>query len=127
MAAMNLAARNVVLALPESPVTRETAERLRASGWRVHRVADGEALRRLACRMTPEVVVLPADGTDESGWLTCAKLLTAIPRPRVIVVGELTADAAELARFIGAEAPVPANTCATELVDRIEAAQLQSA
>src|SRR5437016_5408891 len=115
MAARDLVGRSVVLALPESAVAAETAGRLRQSGWRVHRVADCESLRGLTCRMTPEVVVLPADGSDESGWLTCAKLLRAIPGLRVIVIGEQTVHGAQLARFIGAEALIPADTSAADL------------
>jgi DNA-binding response OmpR family regulator len=108
----------VVLALPESA---QIADRLRRSGWRVYRVADCDALRRLTCHMTPDVVVLPADGADESGWLTCAKLMRAIPRLRVIVVGEPTAEAADLARFVGAEA-VSSDVTMDELADHIDAA-----
>ncbi|HEX4590641.1 MAG TPA: hypothetical protein VH120_11965 [Gemmataceae bacterium] len=121
-AARNLTERSVVLALPESAVTSEAAERLRESGWRVHRASSCDAVRRMTCRKSPEVVVLPADGFDESGWLTCAKLLRASPRLRVIMVGEPTAEAAEMARFTGVEALVPADVTATELVDRVEGA-----
>ena len=81
----------------------------------VYPVKQLDALSRLTCRMMPDVVVLPADGAD-SGWLTRAKLLRAIPRLRVIVVGELTADTADLARFVGAEAVATVD----DLADRIE-------
>jgi DNA-binding response OmpR family regulator len=121
-AARNLTERSVVLALPESAVTTEAANRLRESGWRVHRASGCDSLRRLACRKSPEVVVLPADGFDESGWLTCAKLLRAAPRLRVIVVGEPTAEASDMARFTGVEALVPADISAADLVDRVEGA-----
>ena len=72
-AARNRTERSVVLALPESGVTTETADRLRWAGWRVFYATTRADLRRLACRMTPDAVVLPAEGPDESGWLTCAK------------------------------------------------------
>jgi DNA-binding response OmpR family regulator len=117
--------RNVVLALPESAVTAEAADRLRTLGWRVHRVADCDALRAFTCHTAPNVVVVPADGPDESGWLTCAKLMRAIPQLRVLVVGEPTGEATRLARFIGAEAPVPANVGAAELADRVSGAAIQ--
>jgi DNA-binding response OmpR family regulator len=124
VAARDNSNRNVVLALPESDVAAETAERLHGFGWRVHRVADCDALRELTCHMAPDVVVLPADGPDESGWLTCAKLMRAIPRLRVLVVGEPTGEATQMARFIGAEAPVPADVGAAELADRVQGAIL---
>jgi DNA-binding response OmpR family regulator len=114
--------RSVVLALPESAVTAEAAERLRRFGWQVHRVADCDALRELTCHTTPDVVVLSADGADESGWLTCAKLMRAMPRLRVLVVGEPTGEATRLARFLGVEAPVPADVGAAELADRVQGA-----
>jgi DNA-binding response OmpR family regulator len=127
VAARETVNRSVVLVLPESIVTAEAADRLRKSGWRVHRVADCNALRDLTCHMTPNVVVLPADGPDESGWLTCAKLMRAIPRLRVLVVGEPTGEATRLARFLGAEAPVPADIGAAELADRVQGVALQTA
>jgi hypothetical protein len=120
------ATRSVILALPESAVTAATAGRLRRKGWRVYCAATCDALRRLTCRITPEVVVLPADGSDESGWLTCAKLLREIPRLRMIVVGEPTADGADYARFIGIEALVPDDIPAYELADYVEGSALQT-
>ena len=99
------ATRTAVLALPESTLSAATAVRLRRSGWRVFPAATCDAVRGLVSRVTPEVVVLPADGSDESGWLTCAKLLRTSPRLRVILVGDPTADGPGYVRFVGAEAP----------------------
>jgi len=118
-AARNIIERSVVIALPESTVTVEAAKRLSHSGWQVYRAATSDSLRRLTCRMAPEVVVLPADGLDESGWLTCAKLMRAIPHLRVIVVGEPSDEATDIARFTGAEALVPTDVTAEELGDRV--------
>jgi len=115
-----LATRTVVLALPDAALAAETAELLGEAGWRVARVAGCAELRRLCCRRMPDAVVLPADGPDESGWLTCAKLLRAAPRLRVVLVGEPTAVNRRLARFIGATAVVPADVSAAELADRME-------
>ena len=101
------ATHSVVLALPNSAVQNAAADRLQRAGWRVYRAATIASLRRLACRLAPEVIVMSVDGSDESGWLTCAKLLRGAPRMRVIVVGETTAKERALARFIGAEALLP--------------------
>jgi DNA-binding response OmpR family regulator len=119
------ATRSVVIALPESHLATETAARLRHAGWRVYRAADCAGLRRLAWRALPEAVVLPASGFDETGWLTCAKLLRASPRLRVILVGEQ--DGREYARFVGAEALVPADATAEELADCVEGSVVQTA
>jgi DNA-binding response OmpR family regulator len=120
------ATRSVILALPNSAVTAATADQLRRKGWRVYCAETCDALRRLTCRLTPEVVVLPADGSDESGWLTCAKLLRENAGLRMIVVGEATAEGNEYARFIGIEALVPGDATADELADQVEGVALQS-
>jgi DNA-binding response OmpR family regulator len=110
------ATRSVVLALPDMT---GVADRLRRTGWRVYPLSDANALRRLTCRMTPDVVVLPAAGSDESGWLTCAKLLRANPRLRVIVVGEQSPETAQMARFVGAEM-ISSTATADELAELID-------
>jgi hypothetical protein len=117
--------RAVILALPESVLLTATIDRLRRAGWRVFQAATINAVRGLARRVAPEVVVLPADGSDESGWLTCAKLLEAMPGLRVIVVSKPTADGTEFARFIGATL-VPGDATAEELADHVEGAALQA-
>jgi hypothetical protein len=116
--------RVTILALPESPFLTATIDRLRRAGWRVYRASTIDAARGLAKRLNPEVVVLRADGADESGWLTCAKLLEAMPGLRVIVVGKPTSDDTEFARFIGATL-VPGDATSEELADHFEGAALQ--
>ena len=110
--------RGVVLAIPEPTLAAATAERLRTLGWQVWRATSPRDARRLAWRHFPEAVVLPADGSDESGWLTCAKLLRAQPRLRVLLVGERTPQADRLARFVGAVGLSGATV--GELVGRVE-------
>jgi hypothetical protein len=119
------ATRTVVFGLPHSTFADEAADRLRRAGWRVYRATDCAGLRRLAWRAMPEVVVLPADGFDESGWLTCAKLLRASPRLRVILVGPAGEQA--YARFVGAEALLPADATAEDLADCVDGAVMQTA
>jgi DNA-binding response OmpR family regulator len=115
--------RGVVLALPGSAAA---AERLRAGGWTVYRAASGEEARRLACRHLPEAVVLPTDGAVESGWLSCAKLLRAQPRLRVLLVGERSAAELRFARYVGAAELVPPGVGADELAERVEGAVPQA-
>jgi DNA-binding response OmpR family regulator len=117
--------RGVVLALPDSPLATATAERLRESGWQVYRAATAEEARRLVGRYAPEAVVLPAEGGGESGWLTCAKLLRARPRLRVVLVGERSVAGPRLARFVGATGLVPPSAGADELAARVTGATLQ--
>jgi DNA-binding NarL/FixJ family response regulator len=109
----------VVLALPDSTRTDAVAERLTARGWRVLWAATATEARRLACRHRADAVVLPVDGPDESGWLTCAKIRCARPRIRVLLVGERTPAALRFARFVGAAALVPADAGAARLAESV--------
>jgi hypothetical protein len=79
----------------------------------------------LAWRVIPEAVVLAADGFDESGWLTCAKLLRASPRLRVILVGGSGGQA--YARFVGAETLLPSDVTAEDLADCVDGTVVQTA
>src|SRR3954469_14053416 len=119
------ATRTVILGLPHSTFADDAADRLRRSGWRVYRATDCAGSRRLAWQAVPEVVVLPADGFDESGWLTCAKLLRASPRLRVILVGPAGEQA--YARFVGAEALLPASATGEDLTDCVEGSVVETA
>ena len=78
------------------------AEALRARGWDVH-TAKAEETVKAAIRKNPAAVVIPVCAVTESGFLTAAKLRRAKPKMKVVLVGERTARAEELARFVGAE------------------------
>lgn len=112
--------RGVVLALPDSTLKAVLTERLRQRGWHVWRAASNCELRKLTATHFPAVVVLAAEGRDESGWLTCAKLLRAQPRLRIVLVGWDDPEAIELARFVGAEALIAPETDPNELIAEIE-------
>lgn len=78
------------------------AEQLRRRGWDVYTAAAGETVR-CAIRKNPHAVVVPTDGACESGYLTAAKIRRAKPKAKVVLVGERTATAERMARFVGAE------------------------
>jgi DNA-binding response OmpR family regulator len=105
----------VILALPDEPRTVTAVSRLRRAGWQVLRAVTPWDARRLACLRGADVVVLPTDGPDESGWLTCAKLRRARPRVRVVLIGERTPEAVRFARFVGAATLVPTDANAAQL------------
>jgi DNA-binding NarL/FixJ family response regulator len=107
--------RQAVLALPHEPLARRTARLLQQEGWNVHAIAARDAAD-LACRMSPAVVVLSAEGDGESGWLTCAKLMATLPKARVILVGETTPINQRFARFVGARALVSPESTPDALV-----------
>jgi DNA-binding response OmpR family regulator len=98
-------ARRVVVALPDSLFGAQAQRLLWQHGLEVHRAADGAAVSRLAWRLKPAVVVLPAESVGESGWLTCAKLMWSQPGTRVVLVGRHVNDRDErFRRFVGAAA-----------------------
>jgi DNA-binding response OmpR family regulator len=114
--------RGIILALPNSTLKAVLTERLRQRGWHVWRAASHGELRRLTATHFPAVAVLAAEGCEESGWLTCAKLLRAQPHMRVFLVGEEDPLAEGLAGFVGAAALVPADVDPGELIAEIEGA-----
>src|SRR5262245_59815438 len=73
-----------VLLLPGQAVN--TADRLRTHGWRVLLAESTCQLRRLTMRTEADVVILHAEGEEESGWLTCAKLQRLPRRPKILLV-----------------------------------------
>jgi DNA-binding response OmpR family regulator len=116
--------RGVILALPDSTLKAVLTERLRRRGWHVWSAASHCELRRLAAAHFPAAAVLAAEGRDESGWLTCAKLQRAQPRMRVILIGHDDSEAECLAGFVGAAALLPPETDPSDLIAEIEGAAM---
>lgn len=90
-----------------------TSDRLREVGADVVTAADADELFTLVVRRNPTAVVLPVDGTRESGHLTCAKLRLTRPKLRVVLVGEPTPRVERFARFVGAEFATAADAALT--------------
>src|SRR5262249_45725908 len=109
----------VALALPDSILTDVVAERLQARGWRVLRAGTPVEIRRLAGRHRLDVVGLPVDSPEESGWIACAKLRCARPRLKVFLTGEQTPAAQRFAQFVGAAGLIPTEVGAAQLVETI--------
>lgn len=75
----------------------------RKLGWEVHLAHSGPEARRLARVVRPAIVVLDAELTGESGWLTCDKLTREQPSLRVILTGpDRQPQRARFATFVGA-------------------------
>src|SRR5262245_33647405 len=94
--------QRVVLALNDTVFAAWMARRLRTLGWGVHSTQSGEEARRLCEQYSPQVVVLDTQLQDQSGWLTCEKILRADPTVKVILLAsqqEPNADA--FAKFVG--------------------------
>ena len=72
-------------------------------GWSVSVAESAEEVRRLVRQLTPEVVLLATRLPDESGWLTCDKLVRENPDTRVFLVDAALSEADhQFAEFVGA-------------------------
>src|SRR5262245_23154492 len=79
----------LVLSLSELPQGAVIERYFQERGWKVQLATDGTDARRLVKKMKASVVILSEQaGAQESGWLTCWKLLSESPNTKVIVVGE---------------------------------------
>lgn len=93
----------LVVAHPDPAYAAQVDRRFRLLGWEVYLANTGVEARRLAQEMQPAVVVLGTDLPDESGWITCRKLLDAIPDQRVVLVAsQRSKDDVAFAEFVGA-------------------------
>ncbi len=92
----------MVLAFAETIRAALSARHFRRLGWEVHLATSGADARRLARALRPQVVVLDTTLPGESGWLTCAKLTLGNPECKVVLVGDVNAEAAEFAETCGA-------------------------
>jgi DNA-binding response OmpR family regulator len=94
----------------------EAAFALHKLGWEITTAATGADARRLACKSRSAAVILPVDGVDESGLLTCAKLARANSKVRVVLVGPDDEEMERFALFAGAMAYVPVGSPVEMLV-----------
>src|SRR5437016_1909719 len=104
--ALNIRPRMIV-AYADSAHAALSARHFRRLGWEVHLAGSGPAARRIADALAPEVVILDTQFPDESGWLTCAKMMLASGARTVVLVSEaVTPEEARLAQIVGAAAIV---------------------
>jgi DNA-binding response OmpR family regulator len=97
----------LVLAHPHPNAQAVLARGFRRLGWDVYLAHSGPEARRLARMLTADMVVLHVDLPEESGWLTCDKLIREQPSVSVILVGDdLSPRHRNLAEFVGASALV---------------------
>jgi DNA-binding response OmpR family regulator len=93
----------LVVANTDPRCALETRRSFRRLGWDVYLAQTGPEARRLSRMLEADLVVLDVDLHDESGFLTCAKLLHERPRIAVVLVGaDPTEQGRQLAGFVGA-------------------------
>lgn len=111
----------LLLAYADSAQAASSCRYFRRLGWEVHLTNTGAEARRLTRLLSPTVVLLDVDLADESGWLTCAKLILEWPQQTVILLSDVVKPAdVEFARLTGAAA-IAARTA--NLVDVVETLQ----
>jgi DNA-binding response OmpR family regulator len=113
----------VVLSLNDSVFAAWIARRIRRLGWGVHLSRSGEEARRLCREYSPQVVVLDTRLLDQSGWLTCEKLLRDDPTLKVILVAsQPEPDGEAFAEFVGPAKLLNQDEGVQAVIDEIVAA-----
>jgi DNA-binding response OmpR family regulator len=110
----------LLLAHPDTAYRANVCRHFRLLGWEVQQADTGTELRRMSRAHAPAAVVLAAEMTGESGFLTCAKLRQDRPGPRIILVdARPTPEHQRFTRFVGATALVRQTDGPLALVDAI--------
>ena len=110
----------LVIGLIRGELARGLEAHFKALGWRVCSADGGDELRTKAQGSRAAAVVLPVSAFDsESGFLTCAKLVKAMPRTRVVLVGPAAEVHERFALFAGAAGYVADTTTPADLAELI--------
>jgi DNA-binding response OmpR family regulator len=118
----------LVVAHADSGFAARASRAFRRLGWDVYVARTGPEARRLARMLYPDLAILDADLPEESGWLTCEKLVSEQPLLRVIIAAaKASAENENLAAFVGAAGCVPRRGCVAALVEEALGAPLHAA
>lgn len=75
----------LLLAYSDPAYASRCGRYFRRLGWEVRMVASGGEARRQVPEFHPTFMVIDSDLPDETGWLTCAKVLMDRPQMKVIL------------------------------------------
>lgn len=115
----------LIIAHVDAAYTSAVRRQFRQRGWEVHAAATGPDARRLARKLLPDAVVLGTELTDESGWLTAAKLHHERPGCKIVLVTDETSpDSFLFTAFVGAAALVRREDGPRALEDELLSAPL---
>jgi CheY-like chemotaxis protein len=103
------------------PVYAASARRaLRQLGWDVYLASTGPEVRRLARMLAAEIVILDTELSEESGWLTCEKLVREEIPLKVFLVSKVVNPVSEEFRvFVGAAGLISYHDGVEGLVDQV--------
>jgi DNA-binding response OmpR family regulator len=118
----------VVLAHADSAYAALSCRYFRRQGMQVNLASSAAEARRLVRKLAPKVLVLDTSLRDESGWLTCAKVIAEDCDQRVVLVApEASSENQALADFVGASALVPRGAGPGTLVEEVLGGTLAAA
>lgn len=110
----------LVLAHANAGYAKSVGRYYQRLGWETHLATSALEARRMVRELTPEVVVLGTDLPDESGWLTCDKLLDENPEQKIVLVTDQSTPAnRRFANFVGATALVNEEGGVQALADEV--------
>jgi len=107
-------AGRMVLCLGRLPTAAVIERYFQERGWRIHLAQSGMEARRMVREHRASVAMLAEEAPDqESGWLTCWKLLHELPKTRVVVLGPSHVErGSKRAEIVGASAYLHESTSA---------------
>ena len=107
-------AGRMILCLGNLPGMAVIERYFQERGWRIHLAGSGNEAREAAYALeATAAIVAEYAPNEESGWLTCWKLLSGKPKMNIVIVGDRDVDeGSRLADFVGASAYVPASQSA---------------
>jgi DNA-binding response OmpR family regulator len=118
----------LIVAHADSAYAARASRAFRQLGWDVYVARTGPEARRLARMLYPDLAILDAELPEESGWLTCDKLMSEQPLLRVLMVGAKEgADHEDFANFVGAAGYVPHCWGVAGLVEQASSAPVPAA
>ena len=98
----------MVLCLGSLPHAAVIERYFQERGWRVLAANSGAEVRLLIRKYSETVVLLTEESAEESGWVTCWKVLSDRPKTQVCVIGPAPCGRrARLAELVKATAYIP--------------------
>lgn len=97
----------LVVALTDPIAAAAVSRTYRLLGWETYQAETGARARFFVRTFAAAALILDSTLSDESGWLTCAKLIEEHPQVKVILVSDdCSPESESLAAFVGASALV---------------------
>lgn len=112
--------RRVIVGTGLPPEYSRLADRLSEFGWETVPAINSQEARQLAYQTRAAYVLLSANPpSDESGPLVCYKLMQAVPKVKVVVVGPDQPAWEQRSRFAGANGYLPETMNLDELAQEL--------